>query len=71
MWTQWRKIKCYDHMTTVKKFREDFKDVLKMIADGKISIENRTTIDPKGKTEKKEEKIMKIYCQTSPKKPKH
>jgi len=38
MWTQWRKVKLYDHMTTVKKFREDFKDVLKMIADGKISI---------------------------------
>ena len=40
-------------MTTVKKFREDFKDVLKMIADGKISIVNSTTgADSKGKTER-------------------
>lgn len=71
MWTQWRKIKCYDHMTTVHKFRENFKDVLKMIADGKISIVSQpATTDAKGKAERKEEKIMKIYCQTSPKKPK-
>ena len=69
MWTQWRKIKCYDHLTTVKKFRENHKDILKMIDDGKISIVNSTTTtDAKGKTERKEEKIMKIYCQTSPKK---
>ena len=71
MWTQWRKIKCYDHMTTVHKFRENFKDVLKMIADGKISIVSQpATTDAKGKAERKEEKIMKIYCQTSPKKQK-
>lgn len=58
-------------MTTVHKFRENFKDVLKMIADGKISITTSpATTDAKGKAERKEEKIMKIYCQTSPKKQK-
>ena len=39
MWTQWRKMKLYDHMTPVSKFKAEFKDLLAAIDNKYILIQ--------------------------------
>jgi len=42
MWTQWRKVKLYDYMLSIDKFKSEYKDLLAAIDAKSIQISTQS-----------------------------
>ena len=66
MWTQWRKLKLFSHLTTHKAFLNEFGELLKLIEDGRGALlhlgatEKHERSEKNSEREKQNDKIIKL-----------